>query len=77
MPERFLENEQLKKVEEFIPFSLGKRQCIGESLARAELFLFSANLFYLFKISAVNPEKPPSINKESGFTVSPAIILVE
>uniref|UniRef100_A0A915EMX1 Cytochrome P450 n=1 Tax=Ditylenchus dipsaci TaxID=166011 RepID=A0A915EMX1_9BILA len=72
MPERFLENEQLKKVEEFIPFGIGKRQCMGESLARAELFLFTTNLFYLLsKISAVDPKKPPSLNKETGFTVSP------
>uniref|UniRef100_A0A915ELC2 Cytochrome P450 n=1 Tax=Ditylenchus dipsaci TaxID=166011 RepID=A0A915ELC2_9BILA len=52
MPERFLENEQLKRIEEFIPFGIGKRQCMGESLARAELFLFTTNLFYLFKVSA-------------------------
>uniref|UniRef100_A0A915DKD4 Cytochrome P450 n=1 Tax=Ditylenchus dipsaci TaxID=166011 RepID=A0A915DKD4_9BILA len=53
MPERFIENGQLKKCEELIPFSLGKRQCLGESLARAELFLFTSNLFYLYKIGAL------------------------
>jgi hypothetical protein len=41
---------QLKRIDEFIPFSVGKRQCLGESLARMELFLLTANIFNQYKV---------------------------
>lgn len=50
-PERFLDAEgHLRKIDEFVPFSVGKRVCTGESLARAELFLITANLFHKYKV---------------------------
>ena len=40
-PNRFLDdNGKIKKFEYFTPFSIGKRICMGESLAKNELFLF-------------------------------------
>ncbi|CAJ0569125.1 unnamed protein product, partial [Mesorhabditis spiculigera] len=51
-PERFInEDGTFKKVPELVPFSIGKRQCAGEGLARLELFLFFTNLVHKYELS--------------------------
>ncbi|KAI6198696.1 CYtochrome P450 family [Aphelenchoides besseyi] len=58
-PSRFIDDEgQLKHCNEMIPFSLGRRSCIGESLARMELYLIITNLFnqYEFCFPGVNSD---------------------
>ena len=40
-PSRFIdENKCIKKFEQFVPFGVGKRICMGETLARKEMFIF-------------------------------------
>jgi len=54
-PERFInEHGQFVKHEAVIPFALGKRFCLGEPLARMELFLYFTSM--LQKFTLVNPE---------------------
>ncbi|KAL3862683.1 hypothetical protein ACJMK2_008636 [Sinanodonta woodiana] len=50
-PERFVSEEgTLVKPDEFIPFFTGRRNCLGESLARMELFLFISALVQRFEL---------------------------
>jgi cytochrome P450 family 33 len=50
--ERFLdENGQIKRADDMVAFSLGRRCCPGEGLAKSELFLFTANILNKFRVS--------------------------
>uniref|UniRef100_A0A914P803 Cytochrome P450 n=1 Tax=Panagrolaimus davidi TaxID=227884 RepID=A0A914P803_9BILA len=71
-PERFINaNGELQKIDELIPFSVGKRQCLGESLARMELFLIISNFFNQFKLAPIDENNVPSLEKIPGLTVQP------
>ncbi|CAD6195636.1 unnamed protein product [Caenorhabditis auriculariae] len=69
-PTRFLdENGNVKKIEEFIPFSVGKRQCLGEGLAKLELFIFFANFFNQFDAEFDPAGGIPTTKKRFGVTM--------
>uniref|UniRef100_A0AC34FUG8 Cytochrome P450 n=1 Tax=Panagrolaimus sp. ES5 TaxID=591445 RepID=A0AC34FUG8_9BILA len=70
-PERFLDSEgNLKECKEMIPFSVGKRQCLGEGLAKMELFLFVVNIFNKYMIQKIENDEI-SMERTPGATVSP------
>uniref|UniRef100_A0A3B5ASQ2 Cytochrome P450, family 2, subfamily AD, polypeptide 6 n=1 Tax=Stegastes partitus TaxID=144197 RepID=A0A3B5ASQ2_9TELE len=70
-PEHFLDSKgQFLRRDAFLPFSAGKRVCIGEPLARKELFLFFTSLLQRFTFSPV-PGEMPSVEGVMGFTHSP------
>ncbi|ELW61440.1 cytochrome P450 2J2 [Tupaia chinensis] len=69
-PEHFLENGQFKKREAFLPFSLGKRACLGEQLAKTELFIFFTSLLQKFTFRPPNNEKL-SVKIREGMTIAP------
>lgn len=48
-PERFLDKNEPNKSEFVISFSIGKRACAGEPLARMELFLYFVSLLQTFE----------------------------
>ena len=55
----------------FLPFSAGRRSCLGESLAKTELFLFLSRLVIDFRFVA-NPDEPfPSLERHSGIVCTP------
>uniref|UniRef100_A0A0N5C1Q8 Cytochrome P450 n=1 Tax=Strongyloides papillosus TaxID=174720 RepID=A0A0N5C1Q8_STREA len=71
-PSRFLDDKgNQKKLDGFMPFSLGKRQCLGESLAKAELYLVLANLLRNFDIKPDPNNTNPSTKRMLGITCSP------
>ncbi|KAG8445802.1 hypothetical protein GDO86_010549 [Hymenochirus boettgeri] len=70
-PEHFLDPQgNFVKRETFIPFSIGKRRCAGETLAKMELFLFFTRLLQNFTF-----QPPPGavldLTPASGLTSPP------
>ena len=60
-PERFLDQEgKFVNDERVIPFGIGKRFCLGRSLAEKEFFLFFVGLLQVFKFENIPGVKPPS-----------------
>ncbi|XP_071329705.1 cytochrome P450 2K1-like [Trachinotus anak] len=73
-PAHFLDEEgNFRKRDAFLPFSTGSRACIGESLAKMELFLFFTSLLQHFCFTP-----PPGVTEDEldltlvvGFALSP------
>eukprot|EP00092_Neocalanus_flemingeri_P065658 GFUD01079879.1.p1 GENE.GFUD01079879.1~~GFUD01079879.1.p1 ORF type:complete len:438 (-),score=100.01 GFUD01079879.1:38-1351(-) len=71
-PERFLDQEgNLKRDEHLIPFSMGKRQCLGETLAKTEIFIFFTSLIHQYHFLPEVEGEYPSENYSPGLTILP------
>ncbi|XP_039543540.1 cytochrome P450 2K1-like isoform X2 [Pimephales promelas] len=74
-PEHFLDEKgQFVKRDAFLAFSAGRRVCLGESLARMELFLFFTSLFQSYRFTT-----PPGVSGDDldlkgivGITLTPS-----
>lgn len=72
-PERFLTTEgevDTAIVENILPFGAGRRRCLGEYLAKVELFIFFSFLLQQFYFTAP-PDETPSLEAVFGFTLKP------
>lgn len=70
-PTRFMESDGTpKQLEGFVPFSMGKRTCLGESLARMELFLLCTWTVGRYRICA-SDNGAPDMEPIVGFTLVP------
>ncbi|CAG2230742.1 unnamed protein product [Mytilus edulis] len=67
-PERFLDDKgHFLRSENFCPFSLGPRQCVGKHLGEAELFLIFTSLLQRFDLIKANPDQTLSTEGKQTF----------
>lgn len=72
-PEHFLDAQgRFVKHEAFMPFSAGRRACLGEPLARMELFLFFTCLLQRFNFSVPAGQPQPSDRGVFGALTTPS-----
>ncbi|XP_015193959.2 vitamin D 25-hydroxylase isoform X1 [Lepisosteus oculatus] len=75
-PERFLDcHGNFIKREAFAPFSLGRRHCLGEHLARMEMFLFFTTLLQRFTLQFPQGSEP-TLTPKLGMTLQPHPYLI-
>ncbi|XP_028577806.2 cytochrome P450 2K1-like isoform X1 [Podarcis muralis] len=73
-PEHFLDSEgKFIKKDAFMPFSAGRRACLGENLAKMELFLFFTSLLqrFTFQLPPGTSEDDLDLTPAVGFTTPP------
>ncbi|XP_072552329.1 cytochrome P450 2B4-like [Salminus brasiliensis] len=71
-PENFLDEKgQFSKNDHFLPFSLGPRVCVGETLAKAELFIFFTSLLQRLKFSWPPGAPRPNMSGVIGIVRAP------
>ena len=70
-PSRFLDsNNEFHPDEHVIPFALGKRYCLGQSLAEKSLFLFLTGILTKFDINPMPNQTLPSYHMEDTPTAT-------
>uniref|UniRef100_A0A4X2M3T6 Cytochrome P450 n=1 Tax=Vombatus ursinus TaxID=29139 RepID=A0A4X2M3T6_VOMUR len=72
-PQHFLDEKGLfKRSDAFVPFSIGKRYCFGENLARVQLFVFLTTILQNFHFQSPLPKEAIDISPEMvGFATIP------
>ena len=71
-PTRFLDDQgKFVQNPKVVPFGLGKRRCLGETLARVELYMFFTALLSRFNLVKANEEDQLSDEPIMGSTQSP------
>ncbi|TRY65943.1 hypothetical protein DNTS_012347 [Danionella cerebrum] len=71
-PSRFLDEQgKLLRKDCFIPFGLGRRVCMGEQLAKMELFLMFTGLMQAFTFRFPEGKTAPSMYGRFGLTLAP------
>ncbi|XP_071816105.1 cytochrome P450 2U1-like [Apostichopus japonicus] len=71
-PERFLspDGKTVVNRESHIPFGIGRRVCLGETLAKTEIFLFLTGLVQRFRFRVPDGDPLPSLDGNHGVLLS-------
>ncbi|XP_065776171.1 steroid 17-alpha-hydroxylase/17,20 lyase-like [Muntiacus reevesi] len=72
MPERFLDRTGTQLISpslSYLPFGAGARSCVGEMLARQELFLFMSRLLQRFNLEIPDDGKLPCLEGNSSLVL--------
>jgi len=71
-PERFLdENGNINNLTSFMPFGMGKRVCMGETLARHTMFTFMTAMMQRYSLMPAEKHEIPEIKPAKGYTLNP------
>ncbi|XP_030018236.1 cytochrome P450 17A2 [Sphaeramia orbicularis] len=71
-PDRFLDDQGQRATPScFMPFGAGPRVCVGESLARLELFLFLSSLLQRMSFRLPDGASPPNLQGRLGVVLQP------
>ncbi|XP_072040994.1 cytochrome P450 2U1-like [Amphiura filiformis] len=69
-PERFLDDEgNICQPKEYMPFSVGLRKCVGENLAKKELFIVFSSLLHRFTFKT-----PPGVETSLEGTLGASFV---
>ncbi|XP_047988668.1 cytochrome P450 18a1 [Leguminivora glycinivorella] len=71
-PGRFLDEDgKIRRPEYFMPFGVGRRMCLGDVLARMEMFMFFACVMHQFDVQLAEGADSPSLEGTVGATIAP------
>lgn len=77
IPERFIGPDgAVRRPDFFMPFGVGRRRCLGDTLARMEMFLFFACLMHGYDISLPENEPEPTLTGVAGVVISPQAVRI-
>ncbi|XP_041976933.1 cytochrome P450 18a1 [Aricia agestis] len=77
-PSRFFdETGKIHRPQYFMPFGVGRRMCLGDVLARMEMFMFFSSIMHQFDIQPEEGAALPSLEGIVGATIAPQAFRVK
>lgn len=71
-PERFISEGKICLPDYFFPFGLAKHRCMGDILAKCNIFVFTTTMLQKFSFLPVPGQPLPSLDHVDGATPSAA-----